>query len=121
MLDPPSVFGHYSPLYKIPKTGGLFGPEFQIYSASDAVNRAQFLYWELYKYPFNPAISPFINLAGPPQALIDSVDNAMLYGRMSQNLRNAIANSLAAMPDNNQRAIEAIYLTAMSGEYLVQR
>ena len=45
-----------------------------------------FLYSELYVYPSNPQIAPFINLAGNPQALIDAVDNALLYGRMSQNL-----------------------------------
>ncbi len=121
LLDPASVFGHYSPLFKVPQTGGLFGPEFQIYSASDAVNRANFMYSKLYVYPSNPQIASFVSLAGNPQALIDSVDNALLYGRMSQTLRAAIANSLAAMPDDNQRAIEALYLTMMSGEYLVQR
>ncbi|APR74883.1 Hypothetical protein A7982_00229 [Minicystis rosea] len=40
ILDAPSVFGHYVPTYRIPKTS-LFGPEFQIYSPSDAVNRAK--------------------------------------------------------------------------------
>jgi hypothetical protein len=121
VLDAPSVFGHYSPLFRIPNGGGLFGPEFQIYSASDAVNRANFLYQVLNVYPFNPQISPFINIAGNPQTLIDAVDNALLFGRMSQTLRDAIFNSLSAMPDSNQRAINAIYLAAMSGEYLVQR
>jgi uncharacterized protein (DUF1800 family) len=121
VLDAPSVFGHYSPMFKVPKGGGLFGPEFQIYSPSDAVNRANFLYGMLYYYPQNPALSPYINLATNPQALVDAVDNAMLFGRMSPTLRNAILNSLAAMPDDNQRAIEAIYLTAMSGEFLIQR
>ncbi len=121
ILTAPSVFGHYSPLFRIPNSGGLFGPEFQIYSASDAVNRANFLYQKLSVYPFNPAIQPYINIAANSQALIDAVDNALLFGRMSQTLRNAIFNSLSSMPDNNQRAINAIYLAAMSGEYLVQR
>jgi len=121
VLDAPSVFGHYSPLFKIPKGGGLFGPEFQIYSASDASNRANFIYDNmLYRYPFNQQLLPFINLAGTPQALIDAVDNALLFGRMSTTTRTAILNSLNAMPDNNQRAIEAVYLTALSGEFLVQ-
>ena len=52
---------------------------------------------------------------------LDAVDNALLFGRMSATLRNAILNSLAAMPDNNQRAINAIYLTVTSGEFLIQR
>ena len=121
ILEAPSVFAHYSPLFKIPKGGGLLGPEFQIYSASDAANRANFLYSRLNVYPFNPQIQPYINLAGTPQQLIDAVDNALLFGRMSNTLRNAILNSIPAMPDNNQRAINALYLTALSGEFLVQR
>jgi hypothetical protein len=121
ILTAPSVFGHYSPMFKITNSGGLFGPEFQIYSASDAANRANFLYQRLSVYPSNPEIAPFINIAGNAQALIDAVDNALLFGRMSQTLRTAISNSLPAMPDNNQRAINAIYLTATSGEFLVQR
>ena len=79
------------------------------------------MYSRLNIYPFNPQIQPFINLAGTPQQLIDAVDNALLFGRMSNTLRNAILNSIPAMPDNNQRAINALYLTAMSGEFLVQR
>jgi len=120
ILDPPSVFGHYSPLFRIPQGGGLFGPEFQIFASSDAVNRANFLYGMLYQYPSQPLINAFINLGGNPTALINAVDNALLYGQMLSTTRTAIQNSLAAMPDNNQRAIEAIYLTSLSAEYQVQ-
>ena len=121
ILDPNSVFGHYSPMFRIPNGGGLFGPEFQIYSASDAVNRANFLYSKLWVYPFNPVISPFINIAGNSNVLVNAVDNTLMFGRMSQTTRNSIVNSLSSMPDANQRAINAIYLAAMSGEYQVQR
>src|ERR1043166_874522 len=89
ILDPPSVFGHYSPLFKIPNGGGLFGPEFQIFAASDAVNRANFLYGMLYQYPSNPRIQAFVNLANNPTALVNAVDNALLFGRMTQSTRNA--------------------------------
>lgn len=122
LLDAPSVFGHYSPLFKIPGSGGLYGPEFQIYSASDAVNRANFLYGMIYQpWPINPALQPYVTIAGDSSALINAVDNALLFGRMSQNTRTAIFNALPAMGDNNQRVMTAIYLAAESGEYLVQR
>ena len=88
---------------------------------SDAVNRANFLYGMLYVYPQNNQILPYINLAGNSQALLDAVDNALLWGTMPQSTRTAIFNSLPLMHDNNQRAINAIYLAAMSGEFLVQR
>ncbi len=121
MLDAPSVFGHYSAQFRIPKAGGLFGPEFQIFSPSDAINRANYFYSLMYVYPIHPALQPFVNIAGNTTQLINAVDNALLYGRMSASTRASISNSLPAMADNNQRVMSAIYLTALSGEHLVQR
>ena len=121
LLDAASVFGHYSPTYNIPKTA-LFGPEFQIYSASDAINRANFFYSLMYNpWPINPALQPFVALAGNPATLVNAVDNALLFGRMSASTRSALLTALPSMPDNNARTLTALYLTAMSGEYLVQR
>ncbi|MGH3055216.1 MAG: DUF1800 family protein, partial [Gaiellaceae bacterium] len=121
LLDAASVFGHYSPTYHIPKTA-LYGPEFQIYSASDAVNRANFFYSLMYNpWPINPALQPFVALAGNPAMLVNAVDNALLFGRMSPSTRAALLTALPSMPDNNARTLTALYLTAMSGEYLVQR
>ncbi len=121
MLDAPSVFGHYSAQFRIPKAGGLFGPEFQIFSPSDAINRANYFYSLMYVYPIHPALQPFVNIAGNTTQLINAVDNALLYGRMSASTRASISNSLPAMADNNQRVMSAIYLTALSGEHLVHR
>ena len=120
LLDAPSVFGHYSPYYHIPKSP-LFGPEFQIYSASEAVNRANFLYYFMANpWPINPALQPFVNVAGNSTTLINAVNNALLFGRMSPQLRAAIVKALPTQYDNNARALTALYLTVMSGEYLVQ-
>jgi uncharacterized protein (DUF1800 family) len=120
MLDAPSVFGHYSPMYHVPRSP-LFGPEFQIYSPTEAVNRANFLYgWLGSPWPINPALQPFVNVAGNATALINAVDNALLYGRMSPAMRTALANALPLMNDNNQRVMTVIYLTATSGDYLIQ-
>jgi uncharacterized protein (DUF1800 family) len=120
MLDAPSVFGHYSPMYRVPRSP-LFGPEFQIYSPTEAVNRANFLYsWMGNPWPINPALQPFVSVAGNSTALINAVDNALLYGRMSSAMRTALTNALPAMYDNNQRVMTVLYLTATSGDYLVQ-
>ena len=121
MLDAASVFGHYSPSYRVPKPT-LFGPEFQIYSASDAVNRANYFYTLLFNpWPINPVLQPFVALAGNPTMLVHAVDTALMLGRMSPSTRSAILNALPAMPDNNARALTALYLAATSGEYLIQR
>lgn len=120
ILDAPSVFGHYSPTYRIPHTT-LFGPEFQIYSLSDAINRANFLYSLMYRYPYNPRLQPFLDVADNATALVDAVDRALLFGRMAPATRSALLTALPAMPDNVARMLTALYLTSMSGEYLVQR
>ncbi|HKP13301.1 MAG TPA: DUF1800 family protein [Blastocatellia bacterium] len=120
MLDAPSVFGHYSPMYHVPRSP-LFGPEFQIYSPTEAVNRANFLYsWMGNPWPINPALQPFVSVASNPAALVNAVDNALLYGRMSPQMRTALVNAMPAMYDNNQRVMTVLYLTATSGDYLVQ-
>jgi uncharacterized protein (DUF1800 family) len=120
LLDAPSVFAHYSPTYHMPKSG-LFGPEFQIYATSDAINRGNFLYslWNS-PWPINPALQPLVNVAGDANALINTLDNTLLYGRMLPQTRAAIANALPSQYDNNARVLTALYLTATSGEYLVQ-
>lgn len=120
MLDAPFVFGHYSPMYRVPKTS-LFGPEFQIYSPSEAVNRANFIYsWMTSTYPINPALQPFVSVANNPTALINAADNALFYGRMSPQMRAALTNALPAMTDNYQRVFTVLYLTATSSDYLIQ-
>jgi uncharacterized protein (DUF1800 family) len=120
MLDAPSVFGHYSPLFHVPKTA-LFGPEFQIYSATDAVNRANLFYSMLYNpWPINPALQGFVSVAGNSTTLVNAVDNALLQGRMSSQMRTAIMNALPSQYDNSARALTALYLTAISGDYLIQ-
>jgi uncharacterized protein (DUF1800 family) len=120
MLDPASVFGHYSPLYRIPKTG-LYGPEFQIYSPTEAINRGNYLYQQISVWSGGPIdLNPFINIAANPVQLVNAVDNTLLYGRMSPSTRASIYKALQASTDNRTRALTALYLTAMSGEYLVQ-
>jgi hypothetical protein len=120
ILDPASVFGHYSPTYRIPKTQ-LFGPEFQIYSPTEAVNRGNYIYQELSAWSGGAFdISPFVNIAPDPVQLVNALDNALLFGRMSPQTRASIYKALQATSDNRARALTALYLTTMSGEYLVQ-
>ncbi|HQR31679.1 MAG TPA: DUF1800 family protein [Blastocatellia bacterium] len=121
ILDAPSVFGHYSPMFRIPKGNGLFGPEFQIYTATEAANRGNFMYQFLYVYPINPALQPYVNIAGSPASLISSLDNALLFGRMLPSTRNALFNAVTMQYDNNARVLAAVYLIVTSGEFLVQR
>lgn len=122
ILNPPSVFGYYSPFYRIPKQP-LFGPEFQIYSASESVVRAGMFANILNgqangDFPVN--LAPYTAVAGNTPALIDAVDQALLYGRMSSQMRAALTTAVDAQYDNNGRVFTALYLTALSGQYAVQ-
>jgi uncharacterized protein (DUF1800 family) len=120
-LDPASVFSFYSPLFHIPKSA-LFGPEFQIYTPTEAVERGNFL-WRIMTNPaadFTLNLTPFTSVAGNTQQLINAVDQALLYGRMPPQMRQSLANAIDAQPDDASRWQTALYLTALSGLYAVQ-
>lgn len=121
IVNAPSVFGHYSPTFRIPKTP-LYGPEFQIYSPTEAVNRANFLhsFWSASGGNLPAALQPFNAIASDPAALTNAVDHTLLYGRMPAATRAAILQALPLMYDNPQRVRTALYLTLMSGDYLIQ-
>lgn len=121
-LAPPSVFGYYSPLFRIPRTS-LAGPEFQIYGPTEAVLRGN-MFWAILSggagSDFTVDLAPFTTLAGNTAALIDAVDQALLYGRMPAAMRQSLATAITAQYDGRAKAQTALYLTALSGLYTVQ-
>lgn len=120
-LAPNSVFGFYSPLYRIPRST-LVGPEFQIYGPTESVLRGNML-WQIIANPgadFTVDFTPFTALAGNTIALIDRCDQVFLYGRMPNGMRQSLANAINAQGDALSRARTAVYLTALSGFYAVQ-
>ena len=121
-LAPPSVFGFYSPLFRAPQSS-LYGPEFQIYTPTEATLRGNFI-WELLTNPGvdfpGVNITRFVGLAGDIPALINACDQTFLYGRMSPAMRQSLATAIAAQQDNNNRALTALYLTLLSGQHAVQ-
>jgi uncharacterized protein (DUF1800 family) len=121
-LAPPSVFGFYSPLFRAPQSS-LAGPEFQIYTPTEATLRGNFI-WELLTNPGvdfpGVDITRFVNLGGNVPALIDACDQTFLYGRMSAAMRQSLATAIAAQQDNRNRALTALYLTLLSGQHAVQ-
>jgi len=121
-LAPPSVFGFYSPLFRAPQSS-LYGPEFQIYTPTEATLRGNFI-WEILTNPGvdfpGVDITRFVNLGGNIPALIDACDQAFLYGRMPAAMRQSLATAIAAQQDNRNRALTALYLTLLSGQHAVQ-
>jgi uncharacterized protein (DUF1800 family) len=124
LLNAPSVFNFYSPLTRVPGSPQYYGPEFQIYASSLAIGRANFLYALIsgsYNSMIAVDITPFVNVAADATALVNLVDATLLQGRMSAVARAAIATALAASTDNRQRAITALYLTAITAEFAVHQ
>lgn len=123
VLAPASVFGFYSPLFRVPGNPALAGPEFQIYTPTEAVIRGNLMY-ELISNPGSSAtlnLAPFIAVAGSTAALVDKVDQALLHGRMPAGLRSIVAAQIELMgSDTTARVHAALYFTALSGLHAVQ-
>jgi hypothetical protein len=68
-------------------------------------------------------LSPLVALASDPSALVDALDELLLHGRMSDNMRNSIVEAIAAVPADQglRRARNAVYLVLTSSQYQVER
>lgn len=122
LLTPASVFSFYSPMAPLPGGQGLFGPEFMIYPPALAIHRANFIYSILtgqLTSAIKVNLAPYVALASNPQALVSLVDQKLLHGQMSPDLRAILVTSAGQVSDPTQRAIGAIYLAAISSEFLV--
>jgi len=121
-LNPASVFSFYSPLAPLPGDPALFGPEFMIYPPALAVHRANFTYGLLggqFGSSFSVNLTPFVAVAGNPQVLVELVNQRLLQGRMSPELFALLVTSAQAITDPTQRAFGALYLAAISSEFMV--
>jgi len=132
LFTPPTVFNYFAPGYHIPAdlTPGmsLVGPEFQLDSPSNAVARFNMVNTMIYGSLGAGAVidlTPFSSLAGNPQALVNAVSQAFMYGQMPPKVEtallgavNAISGTSAAV--NKARAQAAIYLTVSSSYYNVE-
>ncbi len=119
---PPSVFGYYSPNYRLPANPGLYGPEFQIYTPTESVLLGNAFSQLLSTPAGDPTIdlTPFQAVAGDINQLLDLVNLRLFYGRMPAGLRASLQKAVTAAYDNNQRVFTALYLSSLSGQVAVQ-
>jgi hypothetical protein len=121
VLNPQSVFSWFSPLYHVPGKA-LFGPEFQIYSPTEATERGNFFY-ELLSNPTSDVtldLSPFQPYGADMPTLVEAANQVLLYGRMPAGMRQALIQAAAPGYDAKTRIVTVLYLTALSGQYVVQ-
>jgi hypothetical protein len=122
VLSPTTVFSFYSPLAPLPGDPTKFGPEFQIYTPALAVQRANFVYALLnggFSSSFSLNLAPYTTLAANPAALVEHVNQTLLFGRMSAELRQLLTSLAQATSDLKQRAFGTLFLTAISSEFMV--
>lgn len=124
VLSPQTVFSFFSPLGTLPGHADLFGPEFGIYPPALAVQRANFIYGLLngqFSSSFPFALTPFLAVASSPPALVEMINQQLMFGRMSGELGLLLVTATTAVPasDTRQRALGALYLAAISSEYAV--
>ena len=133
-LGPPTVFGFYVPDYQVPGST-LFGPPLEIHTESTAIRRSNFVYSLVFGSISVPShappgatsvaidLTPWVDLAGNPAALVDQLNLRLMGGSMPADMRNAVAQAVAKTSASNTstRAKTAIYLVATSPQYNVQR
>jgi uncharacterized protein (DUF1800 family) len=132
LFMPPTVFNYFAPAYSVPAefTPGatLLGPEFQLQSPSAAVARSNMVNALVYGNLGNGAIidwSYLTSLAATPQALLDCVNSAFMYGKMPGAVQTQILSAVNALTGTTAavykaRAQAAVYLTVSSSYYNVE-
>lgn len=137
LYRPATVFSYFEPDYQVTGTR-LQGPAFQILTTSTTLRRANFVNQMLY-FGLQPStnvptgtqvnMTPVINLANDPPAMVDYLNTLLLHGTMSGAMRQTVLDAINAIPGppnpssdyQRRRAQTAIYLVVTSAQYEVQR
>jgi hypothetical protein len=126
----PTVFNFFPPDFPVPGQSNLQGPEFGILSTATSLARDNLFYQminasvtpqSLYRSNFVLVdLSGLLPLAGDPQALVEALNQQLLHGQMSGDLRNIVVNAVSSA-SGAQRVKEATFLVSSSAAYQVQR
>jgi hypothetical protein len=129
LYNAPSVFNYYSPGYTVANTGGLKGPEFQIYNPNNAILREN-LIANLFNQYSNPIASygpgttidltPLLPLSATPATLVDAIDLILTHGLMPAAMKSTIVATVTGDANGSLHRVQtAIYLTLQSSFYSV--
>lgn len=134
VYSPPSVFNFFAPDYDLPENPALDGPAFGVFNASAAFKLSGVLQTALNGKGVAPdttvagAIGTKIDLtrwqalAATPAALVADINRVLFAGRASAALQAALLKAAQISPATKplDRAKAALFLAAMSPEYLVE-
>ena len=120
------MFNYYSPQFH---AGANLAPEFQIQSPWVAVYRVNFMDSLFGAYAGTQAtygpgttvdLTPWMNLAGTPAALVDALDSTFTHGQMPAAMKNTILAAVSGTGQGNLRRVQVgIYLIVTSSFYQV--
>jgi uncharacterized protein (DUF1800 family) len=130
-LSSPTVFNFFLPDHRPAGPigdAGLVGPEFQILTTVTAISSSNELRDEAYdtlNSDADPALEVRLDLhdeiavATDVRALLDRLDLVLMYGNMSEPMRDVLIGTLSLLPDPEARTRMAVHLIAISPEYNV--
>ena len=118
VFNPDSVFNYFMPGQEMQ----IFTPYTAIYRANMAANL--FGAWSNPIASYGPGtnidLTPYVNLASNPAALVDALDLALTHGDMPAAMKSAIISAVTQEMNGNLKRVEAgIYLIVSSNYYNV--
>ncbi len=116
----PSVFSYFAPQNTI--SGGLLGPEFQIYSTATAAARADMVNRLLYgKLDASTTVdlSPFVAQAGELSKLAEAIGYSFFHNAMPAAVEQQATAAAQAQATPLAKAQAALYVALTSGEYQI--
>jgi uncharacterized protein (DUF1800 family) len=126
----PTVFNFFSPFFPVPGRSDLEGPEYNIYSTTTALSRDNLFYSILRgtvapNFPYRPNfvrsdLSGLIPLADDPNVLVEALNQQLLHGQMTDDLRSIVVNAISNV-SGAQRVVEATFLVSTSPAYQIER
>jgi len=135
----PSVFNFFSPNYRQPGAlaqAGLVAPEFQITTETSMAGQLNFFAQLIRDGSYGSDatkltldFTALTAMAGDPSKLVDTLNLLLLDGSMSDNLRNIVINTLAALPapkhgggsSVTDRVKAALIMISLSPEFAIQK
>jgi len=130
-LSSPTVFNFFLPDHQptgIIANAGLFAPEFQIVTAVTAITSANALRGQIrgtMNSDPNDALEVRLDLsremalAGNPRALVDRLDLILMYGTMSNPMREVLIHAIEQLRDPRERVMTTLQLISIAPEYAV--
>jgi uncharacterized protein (DUF1800 family) len=116
----PTVFSYFSPLYAL--ESGEPAPEFQIYSAQTAADRADIVNTILYGALDKSTtidLTPFLPSGNDLSAMADTISYTFLHHAMSSGLQSAALSAASAATGRKAQAQAALYVVLTSSEYQI--